>query len=84
MEVCSCLVFFLKVPSFYTIINIVISEMEEANTRLEGAFDEEVGAITDKQYFMTQLGDDYVNDSVEGRNFKKENQAGAYEQLYDK
>ena len=75
-----------KVKNFeaVSIITSLLREAEQANTRLNGVYDDEVKDIKNKQDYVQNLGDSSVKDSVSGRLFKKENQAVQYDKLYNK
>ncbi len=55
----------------------LINELNLANSRLEGALDDEVSKLEDKRYFLEDLEEEYVNEAESGRIFQKSNQADA-------
>ncbi len=62
----------------------VLLSVEAANTRLEGALDDQVDELKTKQQFVEELKDEYVNDSATGKVFQKSVQFESYRKMYNK
>lgn len=65
-------------------IDSTIELLEEANIRMDGVFDEDLLSLNEKQQYLEDLEDSYVNDSGFGRSFQKSNQSESYETVYNK
>ncbi|MBD3329716.1 VWA domain-containing protein [Candidatus Dojkabacteria bacterium] len=63
-----------------------ITEIENANERLDGEFSSEAKDLQGQIDFVDELeeNDGYVNDSEKGRFFQKDNQGSAYDEIYNK
>jgi Ca-activated chloride channel family protein len=62
----------------------ILNEITSANESLDGELEVDVQKFNQKQQFLEELGNSYINDSAEGKNFKKENQADSFEQQWQK
>ncbi|MBN2015295.1 VWA domain-containing protein [Candidatus Dojkabacteria bacterium] len=65
-------------------IDELLKELKVANSRLTGRYDEQIRQLEEKQGYITDLKDEYINDSETGRNFQKSNQLESYEKKYNK
>jgi Mg-chelatase subunit ChlD len=59
-------------------------QMQSGNQRLAGNFDKQISSLEQKQRFLSELQDRYINEDAVGKNFKKSNQADSYNQLYSR
>lgn len=62
----------------------LIDELEQANLRLDGEFDEDLVVLEEKREYLEMLESEDVNSSVDGRSFQKSNQYDSYEKMYNK
>ncbi len=66
-------------------VDVLLKNLESANSRLDGEFDEEFNEVKDKQGFVADLEEEEnVNDSSIGRIFQKSNQSESYDAVYNK
>jgi len=62
----------------------LLVEVEQANSRLDGQYEAEIGEIKEKQEFLESLETEYINESEEGRTYQKDNQSDSYDEKYNK
>ncbi len=66
-------------------VDELLKDLDYANSRLDGEFDEEVDEVKEKQGFVAGLEEEEnVNDSSVGRIFQKSNQSKSYDAVYNK
>lgn len=65
-------------------IDELVDIMNQANQRLDGDFDDEVKVLEERQDYMVNLRDEYVNESENGRVFQKDNQSESFDLKYKK
>lgn len=65
-------------------LSSLIDLVEQANDRLDNAFENELAELESKQDYLKNLGDSFVNESSSGRSFQKSNQKDAYDKVYNK
>lgn len=65
-------------------VNYLLSELESANVRMDGEFDDEISALKTKREFLIELKEQDVNSSKDGMNFQKGNQYDSFKGRFGK
>jgi hypothetical protein len=65
-------------------VDELLKEVQYANTRLNGAYDQDINSLEKKESYIEQQGNRNIQEDAAGRMFKKSNQSSSFDKQYNK